>query len=462
MTPDPTTTASPRCVGYGTLRIERDRLRQILTLSVPIIGGMVSQNVLNLIDTLMVSRLGPDALAGVGLGGFANFLAIAFITGLSTGVQAMASRRKGEGREDEMAVPLNGGLVLVAAIAVPLSVLLILLAPLLFPLLVDDPAVVAVGVPYVQIRIAGALAVGSNFAFRGYWNGVSRPGLYLRTLVIMHSCNVVISYVLIFGKLGAPELGASGAAVGTMASTYIGTAYYIYLGRRYASDAGFLHGMPSGETLRAMFKLSVPSGLQQVFFAAGLTALFSIVGHVGTPELAAATVLLNITLVAILPGLGLGLASASLVGQALGRGDPDDAERWGWEVVKVAAVIMFVLGLPMLLVPVPVLEQFFDAGDGVPLILATGPLMLVGATISADAAGMVLLNSIMGAGATRTAMVVSIVSQWGIFIPAAIVVGPVLGFGLLGIWIANIAQRMLLAAVLMVLWRRRSWVGIEV
>lgn len=433
-----------------------------MMLSLPIMGGMVSQNILNLVDTLMVSRLGPEALGGVGLGGFANFLAIAFITGLSTGVQAMASRRKGEGREGEMAVPLNGGLVMVAAIAVPLSVVLILLAPVLFPLLVDDPAVVAVGVPYVQIRMAGALAVGANFAFRGYWNGVSRPGLYLRTLVIMHLCNVVISYVLIFGKLGAPELGASGAAVGTMASTYIGTAYYFYLGRKYAGDAGFLSGIPSATVMRSMFRLSVPSGIQAVFFAAGLTALFTIVGRVGSAELAAATVLLNITLVAILPGLGLGLASASLVGQALGRGDPDDAARWGWEVVKVAAVIMFSLGLPMLLLPEPILSQFFEPKDEVPLILATGPLMLVGATISADAAGMVLLNSLMGAGATRSTMVVSILTQWGLFLPAAIVVGLVLGYGLLGIWIANISYRMLLAVILVGMWRRRKWAEVKV
>ena len=80
------------------LRVPLARRRRIFGLALPIIGGMLSQNVLNLVDTGMVGTLGDAALAGVGLGGFANFLFFAFILGLSAGVQAMAARRVGEGR----------------------------------------------------------------------------------------------------------------------------------------------------------------------------------------------------------------------------------------------------------------------------------------------------------------------------------------------------------------------------
>src|SRR5688572_24617070 len=111
------------------------RLRRIVTLALPIVGGMLSQNILNVADVLMVSRLGPSAVAAVGIGATANFMATAFITGMSAGVQAMSARRMGEGRLDETAIPLNGGLLAVAGIALPLSVVLILCAPLLFPLL---------------------------------------------------------------------------------------------------------------------------------------------------------------------------------------------------------------------------------------------------------------------------------------------------------------------------------------
>ena len=102
----------------NTPTIGRDRLRTILVLSLPIMGGMASQNVLNLVDTAMVGALGPTALAAVGLASFANFMAMAFVMGLSSGVQAMAARRNGQGRESETAVPLNGGLLLAVAIAV--------------------------------------------------------------------------------------------------------------------------------------------------------------------------------------------------------------------------------------------------------------------------------------------------------------------------------------------------------
>lgn len=447
--------------GWGPLRIERARLKQIMALALPIIGGMGSQILLNLVDTFMVSQLGKNAVAAVGMASFVNFLCIAFITGMSSGVQAMASRRKGEGRDGETAIPLNGGLVVVACLAVPLSVVLILASPAIFSTLNDDPGVVALGAPYLQVRLVAMIAVGSNFAFRGYWNGVNLSHLYLRTLLFMHASNVVLSYVLIFGKLGAPELGATGAAAGTSISTFMGTAYYFLLGTRYARGNGFLRGLPSLDTIKTMLRLSVPSGIQQLFFAGGFTLLFTIIGMVGTTELAAGNVLVNIIMAAILPGLGLGLAAASLVGQALGRKDQDDATAWGWDVGRVAAMIAIVVGLPMLLAPDLLLRPFFH-DEPEALAVARLPLRLVGATISLDVLGVVLLNAIIGAGATRLAMIVSVSAQWVVFLPAAYVVGPVLGFGLLGIWIAQILYRTGLTAVLMGLWRSRTWANIKV
>ena len=87
-------------------------------MALPIIVGMLSQNVLNLVDTAFVGALGDNALAGVGLGGFLNFLTSVLVLGISAGVQAMASRRVGEGRRDQAAVALNGGLLIVLGFAV--------------------------------------------------------------------------------------------------------------------------------------------------------------------------------------------------------------------------------------------------------------------------------------------------------------------------------------------------------
>jgi multidrug resistance protein, MATE family len=445
----------------------RDRDRRILTLALPIIGGMVSQNVLNLVDTAMVGSLGDAALAAVGTGGFANFLAIAFVTGLATGVQAMASRRKGEGRDDETAVPLNGALVLAALVSIPITLVLWFVVPVLFPLLNPDPEVVAGGVPYLRARILAMVAVGMNFSFRGYWNAVDLSRLYLRTLLVMHACNIFLNWVLIFGHLGMPELGAHGAGVASAIATYVGTAYYFGLGRRHAEHAGFLRGLPSRETFATIIRLALPNGLQQLSFAAGFTVLFWIIAQSGmaagrdpTSEVAAANVVINVTLVALLPGLGLGIASASLVGQALGRRDPEDARRWAWDVVRVAAVVMTLLGLPMLLLPDLILSAFLH--DPATLALARGPLRLVGAMIVVDSVGMVLGNSLMGAGATRTVMAVSVATQWGFFLPVAYVVGVVLGHGLMGVWLMQVTYRAAAAVVMAVLWRRGKWASIDV
>jgi putative MATE family efflux protein len=421
---------------------------------------MVSQNVLNLVDTAMVGTLGDVSLAAVGIGSFANFVSVAFITGMSTGVQAMAARRKGEGRDDETAVPLNGGLVLAGVLGLGLGALLWWAAPSLFPFLVDDPEVVAVGVPYLQVRLLAMVGVGMNFAFRGYWNGISRSRLYLSTIVVMHVVNIVGNWLFIYGNLGAPELGAVGAGLASTISVYVGTAVYVLLGLRHALSAGFLRRLPDLDTVRTMLRLAVPAGISQELLAVGYLTLFWIIGQVGTAELAAGNVLQTVTMVAILPGLGFGLGAASLVGQALGRRDPADARRWGWDVVKVAALVMGTLGLPMLLVPDLVLGVFLH--DPETLALARLPLCITGGSIVLDAVGMVLLNALFGAGASRTVMGVSVSCQWLLGLPLAYLLGPVLGLGLVWIWGAQLLYRGVQAVAFAVIWRRGAWARIEV
>ena len=454
----------PACVhsdipsGLGAL--DPTRRRRILGLALPIIGGMASQNVLNLVDTAMVGTLGASALAAVGMASFANFLASAFVTGISAGVQAMAARRLGEGRTSETAVALNGGLLLATSIALPLSAVLFAYAPRIFPFLVDDPSVVAAGVPYLRARLVAMIALGMNFAFRGYWNGVDLSRLYMRTLIIMHATNITLNWLLIFGHLGMPRLGTLGAGIGTAASTFLGTAIYVGLGLKHARGAGFLAGLPSRETIATMLRLSVPAGVQQTFFAAGMTVLFWIIGRVGTQELAASNVLVNLLLVALLPSIGFGLAAASLVGHALGQGRPGDARAWGWDVSGLAMAVVGLLALPGAIVPDLILKIFLH--DPALLDLARLPLRVIALTMVADATGMVLLNALQGAGDTRRVMVVAVGLQWLLFLPVAYVLGPVLGFGMNAIWFAQVGYRALQAVIFIAMWRRGRWAEAKV
>lgn len=440
--------------------LDRIRIRTILALALPIIGGMASQNVLNLVDTAMVGFLGAPALAAVGMGSFANFMAVAFIMGLSAGVQAIAARRVGEGRRGETASGLNAGLLIALLVAVPWSMVLIFFADRLFPFLVDDPEVVALGVPYFRARLAGMIAIGMNFAFRGFWNGIGQSRRYLQTLVIMHICNLFLNWVLIFGHFGFPALGAVGAGIGTTIATFLGTAIYIVLALRHARGTGFLRRIADRKTMVSMLRLSVPAGVQSFFFAAGMTAFFWIIGRIGTDELAASSVLVQLLLVAILPGLGFGLAAASLVGQALGRGNPEDAATWGWDVSRLAMVVVGTGALVGVIAPDLLLRIFLHEEHTI--ALARLPLRLLGASMVLETMGGVLMNALLGAGASRTVMLVSVTLQWGLFLPLAFLLGPVLGLGMAAVWAAQVGYRSLQGLVFASIWRRRNWMNVKV
>jgi len=387
-------------------------------------------------------------------------MAVAAITGLSTAVQAMAARRVGEGRLGETAIPLNGGLLLSLLVGVPLSMVLIFAAPWFFPKLVNDPAVAEAGVPYLQWRMVAVALVGMNFSFRGYWSAVKLTRLYLYTLVWMHALNIVFSWTLIYGHFGFPALGTAGAGIGTSLAIAVGTATYFWHAGRHARGHGFLHGLPSREQIRALLKLGMPTCIQQLLFSGGFTALFWIVGQVGTSELAVANVLVNITLLAVLPGIGFGLAATTLVSQALGRQDPADAHRWAWDVYRVASRLFLVLAVPMLLVPGPVLEVFLR--DPALAEIGRTPLQLIGLGILVDGLGLVMMHALLGAGATGLVMKVSVGFQWLLFLPLAWLLGPGLGLGLTSIWLGMTLYRGLQAGVFVVAWERRSWSAIRV
>ncbi len=440
--------------------MERARFEAIARLGLPMVAGMLSQNLLNLVDTAMVGVLGPTALAAVGIGSYANFMAIALFIGLGSGVQAMVARREGEGRREMTAVPLNGGLLLSVALGLPTLAVLFVLAPDFMPLINPDPAVTAEGTPYFQARLVGVVAVGMTFAFRGYWNGVNLPQIHFQVLLVTHLSNIVINYVLIFGALGFPALGTLGAGVGSALATYLGLGVHFVLALRMARENGFLHGIPAAETMLTMVRVGLPAALHQFLFAAGITALFWIIGQVGTVEVAVSSVLVNLLLVAFLPGAGLGLAAASLVGQALGRGEADDARRWGWDVVKVAAATMTAIALPALVVPDIILSGFLHEADAIEI--ARWPLRLIALMMAVEAVGLVLTNALLGAGASHQVLAINVSLQWLMGLPLAWLAGPYFGLGLIGIWVAHASYRTVQAAILARLWAGERWTRIEV
>jgi len=436
------------------------RRHRIFGLALPIVGGMVSQNLLNIVDTAMVGFLGDSALAAVGLGGFVAFMCQALILGISTGVQSTAARKKGEGRIDRAAAILNTAIVLVLVVAPIFSIVLIQIVPTLFPYLNSDASVIERGVPYMEWRLGAIVFVGINFAFRGYWNALDMSRVFMTTLIMMHVCNIVLNYILIFGKFGAPAYGVTGAGIASAISMAIGSAIYVFLGYKHIAKDGFLKRLATREETSSLIRISLPAGLQQLFFSAGMVAMFWIVGKIGTPEVAALNVLITVLLFAILPGLAMGLACATLVGQALGRGDADDAYQWAWDVSKMTVILMTVLGIPMWLMPDLVSSIFIHEAET--RELARWPMRLVGFTMPIEAMTFTFMHALLGAGDARRVMMVGVGNQWLLFLPLAYLFGPVLGFGLFSIWLLQGGTRTLSAFLYVTMWRGRHWQRIVV
>ncbi|MCH4562834.1 MATE family efflux transporter [Halomonas sp. EGI 63088] len=439
---------------------ETTRRQTILRLSLPIIAGMLSQSLLNLVDAALVGSLGEVPLAGVGIGGYAMFLITAVVFGLSSGVQAQTARRHGEEDWGRRAMALNAGLLIALTVAGPLALLCLWQAPRLLALINQDPAVNAVAVAYFRWRVVSLVPVAMIFCFRGYWNGIQQTGIYLRIILFMHLVNVIASIGLIFGLFGLPAMGAAGAGAGTSLSLFVGLAIWALLSTRHATTSGFLAGLPQRLTMLTTLRLATPHSFQQLWFAAGYAVLFWMLGRIDTGSVAVGHVLVNLSLLLILPGVGLGMAAMSLVGQALGRQAHRDAHRWGWEVVHLAWPCLAALALPMALFPDAVLGLFLH--DPALIALGRAPLQLTAAMIVLDAAALVLAQALLGAGANRMVMTATLTMQWLVFLPLAWWVGVVLDHGLLGIWWVQLGYRCLNSAWFAVIWQRRRWLQLLV
>lgn len=437
----------------------RARLRRILDIALPIILGLFSQTAMNLIDTSMVRDAGNAALAAVGLASYANFVAGAPIMGLSAGVQALSARRIGEGRVDECALPLNGGLAMCIGFGIPWVAAIALLAPWWFPRLASSAEIATVGLPYLYCRLAATVLVGVHFSFRAYWNATGHSKFYMVTLLAMHALNVLLDWLLIYGKFGLPTLGVTGAGVASATAALLGVSLHLRYGLKIARERGFLRALPTRAELAAMLRISMPTSFQQLFFAAGMTAFMAILARAGTESAAAGKVLTDLTLAAMLPAMGYGMAGTTLVSQALGRGDPRDAKRWGFDVMRAAGATVFVLTLPALLFPDLVLRGFLN--DASTIALATLPLRVVAATIAVDAMGMVLQSCLIGAGDSRRVMAVSLIMQWLVFLPCAAFVVLVLHGRLLDVWLLQCVYRLLQAGTFVALWQRERWMSVK-
>jgi MATE family multidrug resistance protein len=439
--------------------IQPERIRKIFVIGLPIMGGMVSGVVVGLVDTAMVGSLGDAALGAVGFSSFFAFMYLGFFHGFSIAVQATVSRRRGEKNLLACGPYLSAGLLVIGISAPIASAILYFAIPYIIPLINNDPEVVAISVSYIRWIILQGVFVGFIAANSGFWNGLGLSRIYLPSLLIMHAANILFNYIFIFGNFGAPEMGAEGAGFATALSAVVGSVLFLLLGIRNGKSYGYLVSWPTNAEVRNVLRLAIPAGLQQFLDVAALTTTYSIVGLVGTRELACYSVLINFINLVGLPAWGLGTAGATLVGQALGERDIPSATQWAWDVIKVGVIGMFILGMPFWLFPDFLLSIWIH--DPETRALAIWPTRILGLMICINGMGYMLATLLNGAGDVKKVTWVNLITQWGLLVPGAYLLGPYLGFGLIGIWcLHQFGYRAGHVLIFGYFWRRGDWAKI--
>jgi MATE family multidrug resistance protein len=279
-------------------------------------------------------------------------------------------------------------------------------------------------------------------------------------VLFMICLNIGGNYILIFGKFGAPALGAVGAAISTVISLYVGISINFALVYFLFRKDGFLNIRPKRSLLASLFKLGMPATMQQFFYSAGYVAFFWIVGQVGTTELAATNVLVRITTLLVLLAMALATASATLVSKTVGEGDLAGAAQWGWDIGKIGVIGITLLGLPLFLFPESVLSIFLS--DPHTISIAVIPLRLVAATTGSGSLIYIFAYTLYSVGDGKRVMMVSFSTQWLFFLPVAWIVGPYLKYGLLQIWLVQIVYGAIATVLITAIWAGGKWKKVKI
>lgn len=435
--------------------VEKNRLNKLFKIAWPITLGMLASNVLTLIDTAMVGHLGPQSLAAVAVGGVFNSIVVTTVLGLGIGVQAITARRIGEKALDRAANALHGGLLVGSSVGLVVAALSYFLAPTLMLYYPATEDVIAEAIPYFKVMAVIIPAIGMNASFRGFFNGIGRTKIYMATLVSVVALNIFLNWVLIFGNLGAPALGTVGAGMATGISMYTGTIIYFIWCFRVGKPYGFFKRLPSKETVSNLIKLAIPSMTNQMLTSFGSMVYFGIIATLGEKDLAATTIVFRLAMVLVLPAFGLAMGGAALVGHSLGAKQPDDAKNWGWDTAKVGALLLTVMGLPLVFFPGQVAYLFVQDPETVALALM--PLRLVGLTMGFNGCGVIFIQCLNGAGDNKFVLKGTSGFQWCCGLPFIAFVALYLDAGLTWIWAAQVTNYFALLNIFSYRWRSGKW-----
>ena len=439
--------------------MQNSEFRLLMKLAGPVILAEVGWMSMGLVDTVMVSPLGPAAIAATGMGSAVFTAIVIFGMGLMLGLDAFVSQAHGAGNRRECVLWLYQG-VWLACCAAPIAMALawILYGTLDYWGL--HPETRRLVGPYLRVVALSALPLLVYSAFRRYLQGMHVVRPIMLALVSANVVNAAANWVLIYGNLGMPALGVEGSAwATTLARVYM--AGFLYLAVRLEYRRSGHHHSSVDRALdpvriRRLIALGSPAASQVALEVGVFAAATALAGRLDPVSSGAHQIALNIASLAFMVPLGLASSAAVRVGFAFGAGERRQAARAGWTALATGGVIMTALGIVFLLWPVPLLRVF--SPDPRVIEIGVGLLAIAAAFQLFDGTQAVATGALRGISETRMPMIVNVIGHWLLGLPVGYVLCFRFGWGVRGLWIGLSIGLIVTALVLTLVWWKRSMI----
>lgn len=435
--------------------------RALLALGLPIIGSHLAQVAMHITDTVMLGWYSVEALAAVVLGATMFFTLFLVGSGFAWAIMPMIAAAVANGEDREVRRVTRMGLWLSLGFGAAVMPLL-WFAEAVLRAIGQDPELAAATQDYLRIAGWGMFPALTVMVLKSYLAAQERTQVVLWVTVAGAVLNGALNWGLIFGNWGLPELGIRGAAMATLATQLVQLllvgAYALWLPSLRHHRLLVRLWRPDSDALGRVFRLGWPIGLTSLAEAGLFSASAFMMGWVGTNELAAHGIALEIVSLTFMFHLGLANAATVRVGQAHGRRDIEQLRLVGRTAIGLSLTFSTVAVALFLAVPEALVRLFLDAADPLtPVIVAIGASLLAVAALFqlADGGQVLALGLLRGVQDTRVPMVHAAVSYWLIGLPAGYALGFTAGLGAVGIWLGLVVG-LVLAGILMM---ARFWTG---
>ncbi len=446
----------------------RTEIRAMFALSWPMVLTNLGQTAMNATDVMMMGRLGPQALAAGALGANIYFMPMIFGLGLMLAVSPMIATELGRRRHSVRDVrrTVRQGLWLAMLICVPIWVFLWNAETVLL-WIGQEPALASVAGVYVRWLQWAILPFYGYIVLRSFISALERPGWALAVVFVAVGLNALFAWCLIFGHLGLPRMGISGAGLATTLASafmFLGLAAVLVVERRFRRYRVFgRFWRADWPRFRALLRLGMPIAGILAFEVTIFNAAALLMGLIDSASLAAHAIAIQIASITFMVPLGLNQAVTVRVGLAFGARDPDGVSRAGWTAYAIGVGFMACMGLMMILIPRTLIGAFIDIDDpanAAVVSLAITFLAFAALFQIADGAQAVSSGMLRGLHDTKIPMIFAGIGYWGVGLPLSVILGFAFDLKGAGIWIGLCAGLAIVSLLLLSRWLRRGGLGL--